>query len=514
MLNRLLYLSWPALVLASLVGCGTSTKSSQSSSMSTESSQSSLSSLTAPCDTAVVGSGYCLVWSDEFRGDNVDASKWSYERNCSGGGNNESQCYVSNSDNLWVDGEYLHIKAIKEPVNGPAVVNDDPNYDSNDLTGSGDYSSARIRTIGKGDWLYGRFEIRAKMPSGQGTWPAIWMLPTDWVYGGWAASGEIDIVEAVNLKVGGENRVHGTLHYGDTWPNNVYTGEAYQLPNGANPADDFHIYALEWEQGEIRWYVDGDHYATQTQSGWYSKAALDRPTAPYDQRFHLILNLAVGGDWAANVNDTGIDASVFPQEMVVDFVRVYQCSADPVTGRGCGSSDGQFVVNPGTPPPAPAVAVDSEQPVFTNALIAPYQWFYWAETGDVDYRVLNVGGSEAEVAQFTFNTDTGISYFQSPSVYDFRGFVAIEFDLRVVADPRSSKDPLVFRADCVYPCTSGDYPLNLPPLNTWTHYRVDLSELASAGLDLSQVNTPFIISPTNGNQRGVVLQLNDIRLVK
>src|SRR5690606_15444517 len=271
-----------------------------------------------------------LIWSDEFDGDAIDPAKWNHEENCWGGGNNEQQCYTDRAENSFVADGILTIKAQREDFTG-----------SNDANGEGSgtttlpYTSARLRTKNLQEWTYGRFEIRAKLPAGQGTWPAIWMLPTDSPYGTWAASGEIDIMEAVNLKtqttVDGvlqppEAKVHGTLHYGRVWPGNVNAGAPYVLPNDANPADDFHTYAIEWEEGEIRWYVDDVHFATQRSTGWYSQYMVDgvltdAPVgAPFDSpsQYHLLLNLAVGGNWAGNVNNTGIDESVFPQTMQVE----------------------------------------------------------------------------------------------------------------------------------------------------------------------------------------------------
>ena len=158
---------------------------------------------------ALVGEGWALVWSDEFEGTEIDQSKWSWETNCWGGGNNELQCYTDRDDNSFLRDGKLVIRAQKETFTGPAVPLD---WNS----GAGDrtlpYTSARLRTLNKGDWTYGRFEIRAKLPGGQGVWPAIWMLPSDWVYGGWAASGEMDILEAVNLTDEADKIVHGTLH--------------------------------------------------------------------------------------------------------------------------------------------------------------------------------------------------------------------------------------------------------------------------------------------------------------
>ncbi len=243
---------------------------------------------------------WTLVWSDEFNGDTIDLSKWEHEVNATGGGNNELQYYTGRSQNSWVSDGLLHIQALNERYSGPE--------------GTRNFTSARLRTLNKGDWKYGRFEVRAKLPQGQGMWPAIWMLPTDWVYGGWAASGEIDIMEAVNLKGAGGNTIYGTLHYGAELPNNIYSGD--QTEPSTSVVDEFHNYALEWDENEIRWYIDGVHY--QTQNNWSSTAA--PYPAPFNQRFHMILNLAVGGDWPGSPDSS----TQFPQSMDVDYVRVYR----------------------------------------------------------------------------------------------------------------------------------------------------------------------------------------------
>lgn len=243
---------------------------------------------------------WTLVWSDEFDGNALDTSKWSVqtgdgcEINLCGWGNNELQWYQA--DNVEVADGLLTITARREAVNGR------------------NFTSARIRTLDRGDWRYGRFEIRARLLQGQGLWPAIWMLPSDNAYGGWAASGEIDIMELVGHQPA---RVHGTLHYGGEWPDNEQSGDWYQLDSGIF-AGDFHVFALEWEEGEIRWYVDGEHY--QTQTDWYSTGG--PYPAPFDRRFHLVMNVAVGGNWPGNPDLS----TPFPQTMEVDWVRVY--SAD------------------------------------------------------------------------------------------------------------------------------------------------------------------------------------------
>lgn len=238
-----------------------------------------------------------LVWSDEFAGNSVDPSKWEFEVNAWGGGNNELQYYTDRSENARVEGGVLRIIARRETFTGPE--------------GTRQYTSARLRTKNRGDWTYGRFEIRARLPKTQGLWPAIWMLPTDNVYGGWAGSGEIDIMELVGHKPA---EVFGTLHHGGPSPRNRHTGKAFVLPKG-DFSEDFHVFALEWEPGVFRWYVDGVHYQTQTE--WKTEGA--PYPAPFDRRFHLLLNVAVGGNLPRNPDES----SVFPQEMTVDYVRVY-----------------------------------------------------------------------------------------------------------------------------------------------------------------------------------------------
>lgn len=240
-----------------------------------------------------------LVWSDEFDGETLNLDKWEYMLGNgtdyglpAGWGNNELEWY--RSENVACENGILRITAKKENYNGA------------------DYTSGRIRTKDKGDWTYGRFEFRIKMPVGQGIWPAIWLMPTDNVYGGWAASGEVDIIEYLGHEPA---TVHGTLHYGGQWPNNTSRGKAYTLASGTF-AEDFHTYAIEWEEGMFRWYVDGHLY--QSQTSWYS--ANGNFPAPFDKRFHLILNLAVGGNWPGSPDSS----TQFPQTLEIDYVRVYE----------------------------------------------------------------------------------------------------------------------------------------------------------------------------------------------
>ncbi len=245
-----------------------------------------------------VPEGWVLVWNDEFDASAIDSNKWEHEVNGKGGGNNELQYYTDREVNSRVENGVLIIQARKEQYTG--------------LDGTREYTSARMRTAGKGDWQYGRFEIRAKLPEGQGLWPAIWMLSTYGNYGGWAASGEIDIMEELGQE---PNRVYGTLHYGAAWPNNVQQGRSFVLPEGMF-SEDFHTFAIEWDTTRFQWFVDDSCYSTITS--WYTEGH-DYP-APFDQKFHLILNVAVGGDWPGSPDAT----TIFPQQMVVDYVRVFQ----------------------------------------------------------------------------------------------------------------------------------------------------------------------------------------------
>jgi len=160
--------------------------------------------------------------------------------------------------------------------------------------------------------------MRAKLPTGGGMWPACWMMPQDDVYGTWAASGEIDIMEAAN----NTTTVGGTLHFGDNWPANNSTTADYSL-GGTNFADDFHIYAIEWEADVMRWYVDDVLYSTKTSAQWYTNAAPGNAQAPFDQDFYIILNTAVGGNYTGCISPGCVTASL-PQQYLIDYVRVYE----------------------------------------------------------------------------------------------------------------------------------------------------------------------------------------------
>ena len=287
--------------------------------------------------------GWRLAWSDEFDGAAIDRGKWDFDVDCWGGGNNERQCYTDKRGNAVVEDGKLVITARKEKATGPAFPlsqRGDPAKAK--AQASRDFTSARLVTRGKAAWTYGKIEVRAKLPQGQGTWPAIWMLPDDNHYGTWAASGEIDILEAVNLGVrcdtcagGIEDRILGTMHFGGQSPDNKYKGDETALPG---PLDGFHVFGIVWEKGKIVWTVDGKLYATRVASEWSSSGSTD-PAAPFDRPFHLILNLAVGGGLAESRGLKGVDESGYPKNMEIDWVRVWQCDGD--AGSGCRNTGDQ-----------------------------------------------------------------------------------------------------------------------------------------------------------------------------
>jgi beta-glucanase (GH16 family) len=241
-----------------------------------------------------------LVWSDEFNGPNgsaVDASKWVSETGGGGWGNDELEYYTSRLENASQQDGNLVIKVLQEKYIGPG-----------DATRN--YTSARLKTLGKFSQAYGRFEARIKIPRGQGIWPAFWMLGDDIDKPGWPACGEIDVMENIGKE---PSIAHGTIH-GPGYSGADGIGSPYALPDGKHFSDSFHVFAVEWEPKAIRFYVDDALYATRTPA--------ELPAGKkwvYDHPFFLILNLAVGGDWPGYPDAT----TVFPQTMQVDYVRAY-----------------------------------------------------------------------------------------------------------------------------------------------------------------------------------------------
>lgn len=241
-------------------------------------------------------SNYNLAWSDEFNGNVLDQSVWSYETgdgcpNLCGFGNNELQYYTNSAENLFFQDGKMIIEAKQQSIGGK------------------NYTSAKIKTAGKKTFKFGRIDIRAKLPKGKGIWPALWLLPQSNKYGNWPTSGEIDMMEVVGHE---PNKVHGTLHFGPG-PGSTQISKSTALNSGTF-FDEFHVFSLEWQQDVIKWYVDGVLYSTAEKSQFGSNIY------PFNEDFYFIVNLAVGGNWPGSP-----DAStVFPQWLILDYIRLYQ----------------------------------------------------------------------------------------------------------------------------------------------------------------------------------------------
>jgi len=243
--------------------------------------------------------GWILTWSDEFNGANgssPDSTKWVVESGGNGWGNDELEYYTARSQNVHQENGNLVIEAVKERFNGSDGV-------------QREYTSARLKTEGLFRQQYGRFEARIQIPAGKGLWPAFWMLGDDYSTVGWPKCGEIDIMESIGSEA---NSIRGTLH-GPGYTGLPALTTAYKLPHGRF-SDGFHVFAIEWEPRAVRFYVDAELYATKTP------AELPEGTRwAFDHPFFVILNLAVGGNWPGSPDE----APVFPQRMLVDYVRVY-----------------------------------------------------------------------------------------------------------------------------------------------------------------------------------------------
>ncbi len=236
---------------------------------------------------------YKLVWSDEFdEQGKPDTNKWVYDIGGNRWGNSELQYYSSQSENVRVENGKLIIEA--------------RNYRGQKIK----YTSARIKTKGNGDWLYGRVEVKAKIPTGKGTWPAIWMLPTENKYGNWPASGEIDIMEHVGFE---PNVIHGTVHT-KKFNHTLGTQKGAEI-SVSTATTAFHIYSIEWDKNKIDFFVDDEKYFTFTNQHKSYKEW------PFDQKFFLIINLAIGGNWGGL---KGVDDTIFPARMIIDYVRIYK----------------------------------------------------------------------------------------------------------------------------------------------------------------------------------------------
>ncbi|MEC8598650.1 MAG: family 16 glycosylhydrolase [Bacteroidota bacterium] len=234
--------------------------------------------------------GKTLVWSDEFDGESIDLSHWTYDLGASGWGNQELQNYTSNSENSYVNDGNLFIVARENGIH---------------------FTSARMKSIGLQEFQYGRIDVRAILPKGQGIWPAIWMLGANYPTVGWPACGEIDIMELIGSS---PNTVHGTIHYGTDWTQHNYTGSGTSIPWTETFSDEFHVFSIDWDENGITWLLDDQPFYT------IDNAVTGSQPYPFDNPFFFIMNIAVGGQWPGYPDAT----TEFPQFMAVDYVRVFQ----------------------------------------------------------------------------------------------------------------------------------------------------------------------------------------------
>lgn len=249
-----------------------------------------------PDEQAPEYEGYTLVWEEQFDGDSLNPDDWNVETHEPGWVNNELQAYVDSPDNIYIEDGELVLKPIE--------------------TGKGSYTSGRVNTQNKHDFKYGRFEARVRVPEGQGFLPAFWMMPTsENLYGQWPRCGEIDIMEVMGQET---DKSYGTVHFGN--PHSESQGTCV-LEEGSF-SDEYHVFSVDWEPGKIEWYVDGNPIHRETD--WYSategQGEITYP-APFDQPFYIILNLAVGGSWVGNPDET---TDIENAEYRIDYVRVYQ----------------------------------------------------------------------------------------------------------------------------------------------------------------------------------------------
>lgn len=263
----------------------------------------------------IVNSGFSqcngtLVWSDEFSGTTLDGNKWVYDigNGCPslcGWGNSELEYYTNSTNNVRTADGILTIEARSESMGGSP------------------FTSGKIKTLGKFGHTYGRYEARMRLPNGSGLWPAFWMLN---VNNNWPMTGEIDIMEYRGDQT---SSTHGTLHYGSAWPNNQYDGGGYNLPTG-NFYSEWHLFAVEWDDNEIRWFLDDVKFKTETRNpNSLNPASTDDPW-PWTSDFYIILNLAVGG-WFTGVTDAA-DVQLIKATFEIDYVRVYDMQQTPYSG--------------------------------------------------------------------------------------------------------------------------------------------------------------------------------------
>jgi beta-glucanase (GH16 family) len=450
-----------------------------------------------------------LVWSDEFDGDTLNANNWGYDLGDGSDvgldrwGNNEQQWYTD--QNTSVSDGALKITARAESVQDGFS-----------------YTSSRITTLGKLDFKYGRVEASLKTTTGQGLWGAFWMLSSDSPYGsdGWAATGEIDIFEAANPGIIDTEFLGATVFHGFPWPLQQSITES--LPDGVDPTD-FNEYAVEWEQNEIRFFVNDIHFKTITSASYYSyfyddeAQIYDSATAgaPFDTDFYLILNLAVGG----NLTGNSVDDASLPGELEVEYVRVYRCSYDTADGKGCNSN-----VNPDLETPLPLRPATASSDIYIDAP-ASYSWTiagetydrplalnsFWNNDGALSFAEVAAEGRGNVIEVITSNsgnisinsTVEPLKLFGMGNNPNFNELHAGEIRFDIYVRSADAESAFLVKMDSGYPAV-GQVSLAADEIarNTWTTVSVKVNDLlAFRGdglnpLDTGSIQAMFVFEPT------------------
>ena len=480
-----------------------------------------------------------VIWRDEFEGASLDTDKWDIQTGtgcpdlCGGWGNNELQSY--SSQNISVNNGNLAITATDRP-------------DS-----SSPYGSARIRTAGKRSFTYPhggalRIEARMQLPAGQGLWPAFWMLAEDQdnsdspAYGTWPLSGEIDIVEAVNLGTNktrdnpiGRSETTGTTHFGMLSPLNTFAGSA--TLHSFDLTGTFNVYAVEWQAGEIRWYLNSRHLYTQTSKTWYTLSERNevhrvlKGGAPFDQAFHLLLNLAVGGNLPGSPDST----TAFPQSMLVDYVRVTSCARDPANSQSCYAKDDEVAPDSASIFPAPgaeATAHISSLGIFGEA----YEVFEVKDdagtvTDSATFEAVASSASSAIVAgnsggqavEISYTASGGSVAFEGRKGSDSRNFelggannAQVVFDLTVkqlAGDASGLEFRMLDSAGGFHSHALGNDVLKAIMGQSNNTGRVAIT-LRGASIDFSSIATPFSLGSTGSFDASgqIVVQVDNVHI--
>ena len=431
----------------------TSNDSSSNTDSNNNNSSNSGSTGNTPSNPPVVQDEYTLVWEDNFNGTELNRDDWNVELHDPGWVNEEWQEYVDSEENIYLKDGKLVLQAIE-------TINDD---------GSKYYTSGRVNTQNKHDFKYGKFEAKIKVPSGMGFLPAFWMMPTDeQYYGQWPKCGEIDIMEVMGQST---DTLHGTIHYGD--PHGQKQGTYVLDSSEADFAEEFHVYTCEWEPGKITWYVDGVKY--HEANDWYTKReGFDEVAypAPFDQPFYMILNVAVGGSWVGNPDETtqfGDNA-----QMQVDYVRVYQKdSYDENVEKPAKEEVPDSVIG------ANLLANDD----FTNAesMKDGSGWEFLTANGGVgSAQVVAVNGNNALkiTTEDAGTVDYSIQIVQGPIALKQGNKYKVSFD--AWADEARTMKALISAPDLNYIRYWGDQTVNLTTEKQTFTYEFDMTEAGDA----------------------------------